>query len=77
MNEEMAQCARINFENLERAFPTIKRHPYYQIAKAQLDDALGIRTIEESLGPAKEIARVDFNEDGSVKSATGCTVTET
>lgn len=58
MNEELAQCARINFENLERAVPSIKTILFYRIAKAQLDEALGGKTMAESLGPAKEIARV-------------------
>lgn len=41
MNEEQARCAKINFENLEKAMPFIKQHPYYVIAKGQLDEALG------------------------------------
>lgn len=73
MNEELAECARINFENLEKACPPILWHPYYRIAKAQLDEALGGKTMEETLGPSKEIASVEFKEDGTVV-ATGCTV---
>lgn len=37
--EEIA-CAQINFENLERAFPMIKEHPFYKISKMQLDSGL-------------------------------------
>jgi hypothetical protein len=46
---DLAECAKINFENLERAFPLIKEHPFYLIAKAQLDESLGYQTVEESL----------------------------
>lgn len=49
MNEELARCAQINLENFERAFPIIRQHPYYRIAKAQLDEALGDKTIEEAI----------------------------
>lgn len=41
MNYELALCAKINFENLEKVMPLIKAHPYYMIAKAQLDESLG------------------------------------
>jgi hypothetical protein len=41
INEELAECAKINFENLERALPAITKHPFYAIAKGQLDEALG------------------------------------
>lgn len=50
MNEELALCAQINFENLEKAFPLVVQHPFYKIAKAQLDEALGGRSVEDSLG---------------------------
>ena len=40
MNEELVQSAKINFENLEKAFPIIKTHPMYTIAKKQLDMAV-------------------------------------
>lgn len=38
---ELAECAKINFQNLEDSFPILKRHPYFIIAKAQLAEALG------------------------------------
>ena len=66
MNNKMAECARINFENFERAFPLALKHPYYRIAKAQLDESLGGKTVEESLGPVKEIGSIEFKEDGTV-----------
>lgn len=47
MNSELAECARINFENLERARPDVAVNPYYRIAKAQLDEALGGMTVED------------------------------
>lgn len=49
MNENLARCAQINFENVERAMPFISKHPYYIIAKAQLDEALGGMSVEASL----------------------------
>lgn len=49
MNEELALCAKMNFENLERAFPAIRQHPFYVIAKAQLDESLGGKPVEEVL----------------------------
>lgn len=58
MNEELAICARMNFENLEKAMPFIKKHPYYTIAKAQLDEALGGRPVEEALASAEELGGV-------------------
>jgi len=45
--EELLGCARINFENLERDRPDVARHPFYRIAKAQMDEALGGMTMEE------------------------------
>lgn len=45
--EELLMCAKINFENLERALPEIAMHPFYRIAKGQLDEALGGMPIEE------------------------------
>lgn len=48
-NVELALCAQINFENLEKAFPIVKKHPYWIMAKAQLDEALGGKTVEQSL----------------------------
>lgn len=49
MNKELLECAKINFENLERALPPLLEHPYYLIAKGQLDEALGYQTLEERI----------------------------
>ncbi len=49
IDREGVECAKINFENLETAFPIVKKHPMYIIAKAQLDEALGYKKVEESL----------------------------
>lgn len=51
MDENLALCAKINFENLEKVMPHVTRHPYYMIAKAQLDEALGGKTVQETLEP--------------------------
>lgn len=51
MNEQLALCAQANFENLERAVPQLSKHPYWLIAKAQLDEALGGKPVEETLKP--------------------------
>lgn len=56
MNEELIECAKINFENLELVFPIIKEHPFYVIAKAQLDEGLGGKSAEDALAEqAKEV----------------------
>lgn len=34
---ELAECAKINFENVERMNPALKAHPIYMMAKKQLD----------------------------------------
>lgn len=34
---ELAECAKINFENVERMNPGLSRHPIYMLAKKQLD----------------------------------------
>lgn len=47
LNEDLALCARINFENLERARPDVAIDPYYRIAKAQLDEALGGMPVDD------------------------------
>ncbi len=47
VNEELARCALINFGNLERAFPLVLKHPFYVIAKGQLNEALDEGTLEE------------------------------
>lgn len=57
-NEELALCAQINFENFEKAFPVVKEHPYYIIAKAQLDEALGGQSVEKTLLPYVEKGKV-------------------
>jgi hypothetical protein len=52
IDEELIRSAQINFENLERAVPQLKVHPFYRIAKAQLDEGLGGKSMEESLHAA-------------------------
>lgn len=54
IDEELARCAQINFQNLEKALPALRKHPYYMIAKAQFDEALGGRPAEEVLVEALE-----------------------
>ncbi len=71
INEELAKCAQINFENFQRAVPGAMNHPYYKIAKLQLDEALGGKTVEEVLGPPKILGSVEFDEDGNPINATG------
>ena len=34
---ELAGCAQINFEDVTRMAPAVAAHPFYQIAKSQLD----------------------------------------
>lgn len=51
---ELAECAKINFENLERAVPELKTHPFYIIAKGQLDEALGYETLEDKIERMKK-----------------------
>ena len=34
---ELLECAKINFENVERMNPGLGKHPVYILAKAQLD----------------------------------------
>lgn len=46
---ELIRCAQANFENFERMVPAIKNCVYYKIARAQLDEALGGRKVEEAL----------------------------
>lgn len=46
-NEELARCALANFENFESLFPLALKHPIYVMAKAQLSEALGEKTVEE------------------------------
>lgn len=49
MDRELVLCAKINFENLERSMPIVTQHPFYIIAKAQLDEALGGPKVEDIL----------------------------
>lgn len=58
LNEEILLCAQVNFENLERVVPGLSEHPYYRIAKAQLDEGLGGRPVEEALLP--EVGNHDY-----------------
>lgn len=51
-NEELALSAKINFENLERSMPIILQHPFYLIAKSQLDESLGVPFEETLMGQA-------------------------
>jgi hypothetical protein len=59
MDEELVRCSQINFENLEKAFPQILLSPYYRIAKAQLDEALGGMTTDEKF--ALDVKRAQKN----------------
>lgn len=34
---ELARCAQINFQNVERMVPTIKAHPIWRIAMEQFN----------------------------------------
>lgn len=54
INEELLLCAKINFENYEKAFPIALKHPYYLIAKAQFLEAIGEGTVEDHLPKAEE-----------------------
>lgn len=49
IDRDMLECAKINLENFEQAMPIIKQHPFWIIAKAQLDDGLGYQSVEKSL----------------------------
>lgn len=49
IEQGLVRCAKINFENFERAVPAVRIHPYYTIAKAQLDEACGDGTVQEKL----------------------------
>lgn len=62
MNEELARCAQINFENFERTAPFIAADPLYRIAKAQLDEALGGMPVEEKF--ALDVKRAEKNAKG-------------
>ena len=45
---QLALCARINFQSIERACPEIKSHPLWPIAMGQLWEALGGESIDDS-----------------------------
>jgi len=48
IDEELARCAQINFENFEKDVPMAAKHPFYMIAKRQLNEAIGEgETLEE------------------------------
>ncbi len=53
IDEILLEEAKHNFENLEIAFPVVKNHPFYMIAKAQFDAALGYTTVAEALNGRK------------------------
>ena len=74
MNKETAECAKINFENLEKAVPQIKKHPYYLIAKAQLDESLGYGTVDEILKP--HLTEIHFSPEGESTHTTGQDIVE-
>jgi hypothetical protein len=42
---EILECAKINFENVEKMNPTLLLHPIYLLAKEQLNN--GIKKLEE------------------------------
>jgi hypothetical protein len=60
---DLVHCAQINFENLERAWPDVAQHPYYRIAKAQLDEALGGMPVEERF--ALDVKRAESREEAA------------
>lgn len=62
MNRSIAECAKANFENLEKAVPMLKQHPYYLIAKAQLDESLGYSKVEDTLKPHHKITILKTEE---------------
>lgn len=68
MNEELLACAKLNFENFEKANPEIVRHPYYRIAKAQLDEGLGGMTVEERFALDQKRAEKRMQEKGEDKT---------
>jgi hypothetical protein len=41
MDENLARCALINFENFARVNPAVRTHPMFRLAQAQLAEALG------------------------------------
>lgn len=44
--DELLECAKINFENVEKMNPGLNKHPIYALAKAQLDEC--VRRAEHS-----------------------------
>lgn len=61
INLELVMCAQANFENFQKSMPAqIMTHPYWLIAKAQLDEALGGKTVEESLKPYIKTTEIHF-----------------
>jgi hypothetical protein len=61
-NIELLLCAQVNFENFARAVPGVAEHPYWQIAMAQLEEALGGKTVEEILIPTVKENRNGIEE---------------
>lgn len=69
--EEMVRCSQLNFDNLEKAFPIILKHPYYLVAKAQLDEALGDSGFTKYLKQPHELGKLEFDENGWPENPTG------
>lgn len=38
----LARCAQTNLESLAKSVPGLEAHPFYILAKSQLDEALGM-----------------------------------
>lgn len=71
IDQNLLQCAQINFENFEKAFPLAKKHPYYLIAKAQFDEGLGGPTVEETLKPHMKSTTIKFGSNGEPYTTDG------
>lgn len=41
---ELLRSAQVNFDNFIAVFPVVKDHPYYKIARMQLDE--GVKELE-------------------------------
>ena len=46
---EIAECAKINFENVVRFNPALKSHPMFQLAMEQLDETIKQLEISEGI----------------------------
>lgn len=42
LNLNLARCAQTNLESLAKSMPGLVTHPFYILAKSQLDEALGM-----------------------------------